>query len=214
MTCADEVLGRSRAAPRRSTLPCSTSCFPCARHHVEQYETIRPKPITATDSAERPMRGFQTDRTAQVFVAGHAFVQNPRRGHYDIATRCPAWQVESSAPSRSRSSRKQRLAGRRRRPLDHRPANHRGTAVRRLRKVSQRPGSRVGACHRQRGRRRSSPRSAGSAGQSGRLVADQLTHGRSRFGPRVQRSGSKQGCASRPPLFSRRDPRCRRPWLR
>jgi hypothetical protein len=30
------------------------------------------------------MRGLQTDRTAQVGIAGPAFVQNLRRGHYDI----------------------------------------------------------------------------------------------------------------------------------
>jgi len=30
------------------------------------------------------MRGLQTDRTAQVVVAGHAFVQNLRRGHYEL----------------------------------------------------------------------------------------------------------------------------------
>jgi IS6 family transposase len=30
----------------------------------------------------RPMRGLKTDRTAQVIVAGHAFVQNLRRGFY------------------------------------------------------------------------------------------------------------------------------------
>jgi hypothetical protein len=28
------------------------------------------------------MRGLQTDRTAQVVIAGHAFVQNLRRGDY------------------------------------------------------------------------------------------------------------------------------------
>jgi transposase-like protein len=32
----------------------------------------------------RPMRGLQTDRTAQVIIAGHAFVQNLRRGHHEI----------------------------------------------------------------------------------------------------------------------------------
>jgi transposase-like protein len=32
----------------------------------------------------RPMRGLQTDRTAQVVIAGHAFVQNLRRGHYEL----------------------------------------------------------------------------------------------------------------------------------
>ncbi len=32
----------------------------------------------------RPMRGLKRDRTARVIVAGHAFVQNVRRGHYDF----------------------------------------------------------------------------------------------------------------------------------
>jgi transposase, IS6 family len=35
------------------------------------------------------MRGLQTDRTAQVIIAGHAFVQNLRRGHYDIELGAP-----------------------------------------------------------------------------------------------------------------------------
>jgi hypothetical protein len=30
------------------------------------------------------MHGLQTDRTAQVVIAGHAFVQNLRRGHYEL----------------------------------------------------------------------------------------------------------------------------------
>ena len=32
----------------------------------------------------RPMRGLKTDRTAQVVIAGHAFMQNIRRGHYEL----------------------------------------------------------------------------------------------------------------------------------
>jgi hypothetical protein len=35
------------------------------------------------------MRGLQTDRTAQTVIAGDAFVQNLRRGHYDIALDTP-----------------------------------------------------------------------------------------------------------------------------
>ncbi|GAA2216682.1 hypothetical protein ACFY2R_28115 [Micromonospora olivasterospora] len=31
------------------------------------------------------MRGLRTDRTAQTIIAGHAFVQNLRRGHYELA---------------------------------------------------------------------------------------------------------------------------------
>jgi hypothetical protein len=30
------------------------------------------------------MRGLRTDRTATVVIRGHAFVQNLRRGHYEI----------------------------------------------------------------------------------------------------------------------------------
>jgi hypothetical protein len=30
------------------------------------------------------MRGLKTERTASVVVRGHAFVQNLRRGHYEL----------------------------------------------------------------------------------------------------------------------------------
>jgi hypothetical protein len=30
------------------------------------------------------MRGLKTDRTASVVIRGHAFVQNLRRGHYEL----------------------------------------------------------------------------------------------------------------------------------
>jgi transposase-like protein len=49
--------------------------IPSARHHVEQHAN---NPIEADHSQLkhrlRPMRGFQTDRTAQVIIAGHAFM--------------------------------------------------------------------------------------------------------------------------------------------
>jgi hypothetical protein len=35
------------------------------------------------------MRGLRTNRTAQVIVAGHAFVQNLRRGHYELGLDVP-----------------------------------------------------------------------------------------------------------------------------
>jgi transposase-like protein len=63
---------------------------PAAWHHVEQYAN---NPIEADHGQLkrrlRPMRGLQTDRTAQVVVAGHAFLQNLRHGHYDIAFDTP-----------------------------------------------------------------------------------------------------------------------------
>jgi transposase-like protein len=37
-----------------------------------------------------PMRGLKRDRSARVVVAGHSFVQNVRRGHYELAVEEPA----------------------------------------------------------------------------------------------------------------------------
>ena len=42
------------------------------------------------------MRGLKQDRSARVVIAGHGFVQNVRRGHYELA-------VEETAISRLRS---------------------------------------------------------------------------------------------------------------
>jgi transposase, IS6 family len=34
----------------------------------------------------RPMRGLKTDHGARIIIAGHAFIQNIRRGHYELGT--------------------------------------------------------------------------------------------------------------------------------
>jgi transposase-like protein len=64
--------------------------IPSAWHHVEQYAN---NPIEADHSQLkhrlRPMRGLRTDQTAQVIIAGHAFLQNIRRGHYELAVDAP-----------------------------------------------------------------------------------------------------------------------------
>jgi hypothetical protein len=36
------------------------------------------------------MRGLKRDRSIRVIVAGHAFMQNLRRGHYELAVEDPA----------------------------------------------------------------------------------------------------------------------------
>jgi hypothetical protein len=36
------------------------------------------------------MRGLRQDRSAKVVLAGHGFVQNLRRGHYELAVEEPA----------------------------------------------------------------------------------------------------------------------------
>jgi transposase, IS6 family len=64
---------------------------PAAWHHVERWAINR---IEADHGRLkhrlRPMRGLQTDRTATVIIAGLAFVQNLRRGHYELAVDLPA----------------------------------------------------------------------------------------------------------------------------
>ena len=42
--------------------------------------------------ALRPMRGLKQDRSARVIIAGHALVQNLRRGHYELAVEVPVGQ--------------------------------------------------------------------------------------------------------------------------
>lgn len=61
-----------------------------AWHHVERYAN---NPIEADHSRLKhrlgSMRGLRTDKTAQVIIAGHAFMQNLRRGHYELAIDAP-----------------------------------------------------------------------------------------------------------------------------
>jgi hypothetical protein len=35
-------------------------------------------------STQQCLRGQRTDRTASVVIRGHAFIQNVRRGHYEL----------------------------------------------------------------------------------------------------------------------------------
>jgi transposase-like protein len=64
---------------------------PDACHVLERYAN---NPIEADHgrlkSRLRPMRGLKRTRSAAVVAAGHAFVQNLRRGHYELAADVPA----------------------------------------------------------------------------------------------------------------------------
>jgi transposase, IS6 family len=55
--------------------------LPATCYVTEQY---------ATDAADhgRPMRGLKRLRSARVICTGHAFVQNMRRGHYELERVC------------------------------------------------------------------------------------------------------------------------------
>ncbi|GAA4264236.1 IS6-like element IS6100 family transposase [Dactylosporangium darangshiense] len=63
---------------------------PSAWHHVGRHANNR---IEADHSRLkhrlRPMRGLRTDRTAQTIIAGHAFMQNLRREHYELGVNAP-----------------------------------------------------------------------------------------------------------------------------
>jgi transposase-like protein len=59
--------------------------IPSAWHHVEQHAND----LIEADHSHlkhrlRTMRGLRTDRTAQVVIAGHVFVQSLRRGRYEL----------------------------------------------------------------------------------------------------------------------------------
>jgi IS6 family transposase len=59
--------------------------IPAAFHNTGQYENNRCECDHGRLKARlRPMRGLKTDRTASVMIRGHAFIQNLRRGHYEL----------------------------------------------------------------------------------------------------------------------------------
>ncbi len=61
--------------------------LPAARHDTRQYANNRVEADHGRLKARpRPMRGLKRHRTAGVIIAGHAFIQNLRRGHYELGT--------------------------------------------------------------------------------------------------------------------------------
>ena len=64
--------------------------IPSALHTVEQYAN---NPVEADHGRLKarlgPIRGLKSHGSARILAAGHAFVQNLRRGYYDIATDVP-----------------------------------------------------------------------------------------------------------------------------
>jgi IS6 family transposase len=59
--------------------------LPGAFHNVENYANNRVEADHGRLKARlRPMRGLKTERNATVIAAGHAFIQNLRRGHYEL----------------------------------------------------------------------------------------------------------------------------------
>jgi transposase-like protein len=67
--------------------------MPAAWHRTEQYAYNRVEADHGRRKARlRPMRGRKQHHSARVVIAGHAFVQNVRRGHYELAVDAPVDQ--------------------------------------------------------------------------------------------------------------------------
>jgi transposase, IS6 family len=62
-----------------------TELLPFALHDTTRYANNRVEADHGRLKARlRPMRGLKSDRTASVVMRGHAFIQNLRRGHYEL----------------------------------------------------------------------------------------------------------------------------------
>jgi transposase-like protein len=64
--------------------------LPASWHRTDQYANNRVECDHGKLKARLcPMRGLKQDRSARVVIAGHAFVQSLRRGHYELAVQEP-----------------------------------------------------------------------------------------------------------------------------
>jgi transposase-like protein len=87
-----ETMLAGRARPKEVTTDLAApllrvvdDLLPDALHDTTQYANNRIECDHGRLKARlRPMRGMRTDRSATVVIRGHAFVQNLRRGHYEL----------------------------------------------------------------------------------------------------------------------------------
>src|SRR5215212_9658705 len=94
----ERAIGTTKVAPvevvtdRAPTYPqVLDELLPAAWHRTDRYANNRVEADHGRLKARlRPMRGLKQDRSARVIAAGHAFVQNVRRGHYELAVDEPA----------------------------------------------------------------------------------------------------------------------------
>jgi IS6 family transposase len=99
--CFEQAISTSKVTPvevvtdKAATYPIALDELPpAAWHRTDQYATNRVEADHGRLKTRlRPMRGFKQDRSARIVIAGHAFVQHVRRGHYEL-------EVEASANPR------------------------------------------------------------------------------------------------------------------
>jgi transposase-like protein len=93
----EQAIDTTKVAPvdvvtdRAATYPMVLeNLLPAAWHRTDRSANNRVEADHGRLKARlRPMRGRKQDRNARVIVAGHAFVQNLRRGHYELAAAEP-----------------------------------------------------------------------------------------------------------------------------
>ena len=72
--------------------------IPAAFHNTTQYANNRIEADHGRLKARlRPMRGLKRDHTAGVIMRGHAFMQNIRRGHYELGVEARAHRHVAAA---------------------------------------------------------------------------------------------------------------------
>jgi hypothetical protein len=86
---------------RAATYPIVLELLPAPWHRTKLYANNRAEADHGRlKSRLRPMRGPKQDRSASMIIGGHAFVQNVRRGHYELAAEELAnrrWQSRSTS---------------------------------------------------------------------------------------------------------------------
>ena len=93
----ERAIGTTRIAPTEVTTDQAPvypavleDLLPAALHRTDRYANNRVECDHGRLKARlRPMRGLKQDRSARVVIAGHALVQNVRRGHYELAVEEP-----------------------------------------------------------------------------------------------------------------------------
>jgi IS6 family transposase len=73
-----------------ATYPIVLEELPATWHRTDRYANNRVEADHGRLKARLgPMRGLKQDRSARIVIAGHAFVQNLRRGRYELAVEEP-----------------------------------------------------------------------------------------------------------------------------
>jgi transposase, IS6 family len=94
----DQAIATTRTRPveavtdRAATYPVVLEeLLPAAWHRTDRYANNRIEADHGRLKARlRPMRSLKRDRSARIVIAGHALVQNVRRGHYELAVEATA----------------------------------------------------------------------------------------------------------------------------